>query len=189
MSDGPHRSLPMSRSWKRLAEFADNGNFGPPDICGAAAEALRECWRDDVPASVVEGVRGVFLQHQAGLFAEQRVEQLELLRPMAAGHGLARLFVDCASEVLNSGSTGETALVEAATNALFARAARAARQVEEHYCREATTPRAQNVRARLEEGIRDTDVHAVAREILAITPQTTQRRPPKHEGLDDGVSL
>lgn len=27
MSDGPHKSLPMRRAWRRLAEYADNRNF------------------------------------------------------------------------------------------------------------------------------------------------------------------
>ncbi len=189
MSDGPHRSLPMSRRWKRLAEFAENENFDPADISKAALRALAEDWHDGVPAPMMDGVRGVFLPQQAGLFPEQRIEPLEALEQMTAGHGLARLFVDCATASLNAGVTGEAALVDSLTNALVARAARGARQIEEHYCREATTALAKNVRARLEEGIRGVEFRGLARELLKLTPGTAERRSLKHQGLDDGVPL
>ncbi|MGE3712096.1 MAG: hypothetical protein AB7G35_20820, partial [Hyphomicrobiaceae bacterium] len=46
MSDGPHRSLIMSKAWKRLAERADIKAFDPAEVCAAVPTALAEDWRD-----------------------------------------------------------------------------------------------------------------------------------------------
>lgn len=189
MSDGPYRSLPMTRSWKRLAKFAQNQNFEPADICSAAVTALAKDWRAGVPPAVVDGIRNVFLAQQAGLFPEQRIEQLQALRRNTAGHGFAGLFFDCAVAVVHTGRSGEAALVEAANNALLVRASRGVRQVEEHYYREATTALANRVRGRLEDAIENTGVGALARQLLNIIPGPAPRRSMKRQGLDDGVPL
>ena len=49
MSDGPHRSLPMSRGWKQLARRAANKAFSPVEVCDALPAALHQDWRTEVP--------------------------------------------------------------------------------------------------------------------------------------------
>jgi hypothetical protein len=80
-------------------------------------------------------------------------------------------------------------MVQALTNALNDHAARGARQVEEHYCREATTPRAKKVRARIEQGISEANLKGLARTILGIDPRPSPRSISRKKGLDDGVKL
>jgi hypothetical protein len=41
MSDGPHRSLPMRRHWKDLAERAAKAAFSPDQVCEALPLALK----------------------------------------------------------------------------------------------------------------------------------------------------
>ena len=52
MSDGPHRSLDMPPSWKKLAERADNKAYVPEEVSEALPEALKQDWHAEVPASV-----------------------------------------------------------------------------------------------------------------------------------------
>jgi hypothetical protein len=79
---------------------------------------------------------------------------------------------------------------DALKSALNDRAAKGARQVEEHYFRESSAPRAQRVRERIEEGIRGADIGGLARKILGVDRSSPAVRPSlRQEGLDDGVKL
>lgn len=129
MSDGPYRSLPMSRDWKRLAEFSENENFDRADTCAAATNALAGTWRNEVPVVVVKGIRGVFLEQQPGLFIDAQISKMQALMEESAGYGFGRLLTDHAVAVLNEGRCGEAGLVEATRRALDAYSARAARQI------------------------------------------------------------
>lgn len=188
MSDGPYRSLPMPPGWRRFAEFAENRNFDPVDVCNAAVGALEEDWRLHVPPSVVEGIRKAFLDPQADLFADQRGRSLEELVPQTAGHGLGRLLLDHAVAKVRTGAVGEDALAEVGESALLTRGSRGIRQVEEHYCREGAGAQAKDVRGRLEDGCRAAPLNSLARELLQIGPRLP-RASLKHDDLDDGVAL
>lgn len=188
MSDGPYRSLPMSTAWRRLAEFCENQNFEPADIRDVAIKALESDWRDGVPEQVLDDIRSLFLDPQGDLFAQQRIDRLEALRRSTAGHGIARLFLDCAAASFGNGGSGVEALAEVGTNTLLTRASRGMRQVEEHYFRSATTALATSVRSRLEEACRTAPVESLARDLLKVGPRV-QRESSKHFDLDDGVSL
>ena len=99
------------------------------------------------------------------------------------------MTLDHAILISARGETGLDALVNATANALTDRAARGARQIEEHYCRQSTSPRAHEVRTRIEEAIGGTDVRGLARQILKLDPRPSTPVARKQEGLDDGVRL
>jgi len=190
MSDGPYKSLPMSRAWKRVAEFAQNENFETADICDAAIQALTRDWHANVPAPFVAAIRSAFLTRQTSLFAEQNAEHVQAFSDVTGVRGFGKLFADCATAVLASGESGESGLIQAASDALLARAARGVRQVEEHYYRKAPTALARTVRARLEAAITGTDLHTCAYRLLKVgREQPIERGSRKHEGLDDGVPM
>ena len=92
MSDGPYRSLPMSRGWKRLAKFAENANFDRADTCAAATHALSATWRNEVPAAIVKGIRDVFLEREPGLFSDMRLARIDAVVSDNAGYGLGRFI-------------------------------------------------------------------------------------------------
>jgi hypothetical protein len=188
MSDGPYKSLPMRRGWKKVAQWAENPAFAPEEICNAIIPALARDWNIDVPAELARSVEEI-LGVQQDLFKEQKVLRLESLRPITAGRGLGKVFLECAIQLAASGAAGPEAPVEAATNALAVRASRGAQHVEEHYCRKSTAPRAQNVRARIEQGIGNASLNDLARQLLKRDPALPSRTPPKQRGLDDGVRL
>ena len=188
MSDGPHRSLKMPRGWKNLAERADNKAYAPEEVRDALPEALEHDWRTEVPDSVCRRVRGILGDSQSSLFGDQRVELLEALRGETAGYALGNTFLDCAIHAAARGRSGDEGLREAAGEALTDRAARGARQVEEHYCRESTLHRAAHVRERIETGVTQSNIDRIAGRLVG-TDKSESSRPTKRTGLDDGVRL
>lgn len=188
MSDGPHRSLPMSRGWKKLAERADNAACVPEEIRDALLPALAHDWSSDIPHDFIQGIEAVS-RDQPGLFRDDKLSRLESLRSLTAGHGLARLVLDCAMETAaTNGDAGDLSL-DAVSKALEIRAARGAHQVEEHYCRRSNAPRAQKVRSGIEDGIAIAPLKDLARQLLKRDSVPARRSAPKKRGLDEGVKL
>jgi len=188
MSDGPHKSLPMRPGWRRVAERAASPAYEPADICDALQPALARDWGDEVPGELVRGLDEI-LRGPQHLFRDEQVRRLESLRPLTAAHGLGVLVLECAIEVAIAGDGDPDALVTAVANALALRASRGALQVEEHYCRASRTPRAQNVRTRIDQGIGGTSFTDLARQLLNRQAAPASRSPAKQQGLDDGVRL
>lgn len=178
----------MSRGWKCLAQFAENKNFQPEDICNAAVQALESDWHAGIPGTVVDGVRNAFLIQQGDLFAKAANDRLKALQREAAGYPMARLLIDCAAANLGREGSAEDSLAKAGASALMTRASRGVRSVEEHYLRDGTLAQARDVRARLEEGFRDAPFDGLARQFLNIGP-SLPRASRKHDDLDDGVPL
>lgn len=190
MSDGPYRSLPMSRGWKRLAQYAENENFGSSEACAAANSALDGTWRKEVPAVVVNELREVFFQPASDLFNDDRLKRIQEAGDEAAGYGLARQLTAHASSVLTEGLSGEVGFLEAIKRAVWDYAARARRQMEEHYCRAAPARLTQQVRQRISQAISAADFEGLARRWGGLDKRGGKRSVvPKHSGLDDGVAL
>ena len=81
------------------------------------------------------------------------------------------------------------AAVEAVAEALSIWSVRHVRQIEEHYCRDSTQRRGQNVRARIEQGIGAASLKGLALQFVKLGGTAVPRTPPKRTGLDDGVRL
>lgn len=189
MSDGPYRSLPMSRGWKRLAKFAENANFDHADTAAAATHALLTTWRNEVPAAIVKGVRDVFLEREPGLFSDMRHTRIDAVVSDNAGYGLGRMLGAHASSVLSEGLTGEAGLCEATRRTLDTYTARANRQIEEHYCREASARLTRQVRERIGQAIATADLDALARQCAGLEPRARRSGVRKHAGIDEGVAF
>lgn len=189
MSDGPYRSLPMSRAWKRLARLAENANFDATDTAAAAMRALASTWGNEVPSAVSSGLRDIFLEGDPGLFGDAQTTQAQALSRNAAGFGLGRLLTEHAVVVLSEGMHGEAALAETVQRALYAYAARAARQIEEHYCRGASGKLTSQVRQRIAGAIASADFNGLARQCSGLDPKVSRPRSIKRTSLDDGPPL
>lgn len=190
MSDGPYKSLPMSRGWKRLAQFAENENFNSTDTCAAANNALEGTWRKEVPAAILKEVREVFFEPAPDLFNDARLKRIEEAASDAAGYGLARRLTAHASSVLTEGLSGEVGFIEAIKRAVWDYAARARRQMEEHYCRTASSRLTQQVRQRISQAISTADFDGLARRWSGLDKHSRKRSGiAKHAGLDDGVAI
>jgi len=188
MSDGPHRSLPMPPGWKRVAERSANVAFSTDEISKALIPALEQTCRDEMSPALIGGVSAVIEAHEASLFKEDVRPKFEALREVA-GFGIGRAFLDNIMQLSPRGSAELDDLASAMTAALRDRAACGARQIEEHYCRKSTTPRAQNTRARIEQSIAGSPIESLARQILKLDVRDSVRPTLRQQGLDDGVRL
>jgi len=174
----------MRRSWKQVAECGDNRAFAPEEVSQTIVPALEQDWRAEVIPRFVETFCGL----PASLFKDQMESALEALRPVA-GIGLGRAALDHAIQLAAKGESGPDLPQKAIANALTERAAKGARQVEEHFLRKSTEPRAQRVRARIEEAISNCGaaINGLSQKILK-NDSGPSARVVKRQGLDDGVT-
>lgn len=189
MSDGPHKTLPMRPSWKRLSERADTASYAASEVGAAVCPALADDWRAEVPESIVQRVRMTVGADAGGsLFADQVDRDLVALRGLAPSP-LAGLFIDCARQAHAEGFRGEDACQAGAEAALSERAACGIRQVEEHYRRNTGMSSTDNVRSRLEAAIGEAPIRSLARELLTGRPGPVGRAPAKRTGIEEGPQL
>jgi len=177
----------MRKGWKLVAESADNQAFGTDEIGDAILPALEEDCRGEISPEFFGSLRKICGDQETLLFKHDVTPSLEGLRN-AAGAGLARAVLNYALQQAARGDSAKDIPESALKDALIDRAARGARQVEEHYCRESTTPRANRVRERIEQAIGSADIGGVARRILDPEAKL-ETQAPRRKGLDDGVKL
>jgi hypothetical protein len=178
----------MRQGWKRVAEGGANANFTTEQIAAAIGPALEQDCRAELDSGFLDDIRALFDTQENSLFKDDIRPHLEGLHAKA-GSGIGRVFLDNVAQLSEKGQADLDALARAMTAALIDRAARGARQVEEHYLRKTTTPRAQDTRARIEQSIGLTPIESLARQILKMETRSAPRPALRLEGLDDGVRL
>lgn len=194
MSDGPHRSLNMTRSWKRAAERSDKRSYSSEEVSESFVGALEKDCRREINPSFIDTAWRIFSDPEPSLFVAKISDQLEALRRQA-GSGIGRSVLDQAIFGAERGKTGREGLVEAMKNALADRSAKAIRQIQEHYCRESSnrhlvvlatkSPRKRRPQA---EAVRDMcRVHAAPHEHSRRWTDRTRRNlclgKPRHQKL------
>src|SRR5690242_21896062 len=107
MSDGPHRSLPMPKGWKRVAESADNRAFSAAEVREAIVPALEEDCLAEISFKFVQGLREIRAKDGESLFNSDAVTLLEGLRS-TAGPGLGRVVLEYAFKHAVNGLEAET---------------------------------------------------------------------------------
>jgi hypothetical protein len=188
MSDGPHRSLPMPPRWKRVAERGANVAFATEEITTVLIPALHQDCQSELNPELIEGIRSVFDDQGSSLFKDDPKPRLEALREVA-GCGIGATLLNNVMELSTAAAAELNDLANAMTAALEDRAARSARQIEEHYYRKSTAPRAVNTRQRLDQSIAASPLAALARQILKLDEKAPARQTVRMQGLDDGVRL
>lgn len=188
MSDGPHRSLPMRKGWKKLAERGDGKLHTVEQVRDAVPVALADDWRDERCDDFMKHVKRVLLgTDQNTLFKPYKDETVDALRKLpGSGYPMRRILVDTLVRAVEDGHTGERAMLQGAADALAIRCSAGARQVEEHYLRDSNERRAADVRTRIEEGASQSDFNAMARQFCKLEKASP---PNKYDGLDEGVSI
>jgi hypothetical protein len=176
----------MRRRWKLVAERADKRSYTVAEINEALVPALEQDCRDELSPEFIAGLRRV--AEEPSLFRDDAATRLEALRPLA-GSGLGRAVLDNVAPLAAAEIEGWSLLRESLKAAVQDRAHCGIRQVEEHYLREATTPRANNVRGRLQSSEASADLDGLVARVLSAQPIRGPRAPAKQTALDDGVRL
>ena len=186
MSDGPHRSLPLPRHWKRFAERMANSAYSVEERNEALEDALLQDFKGSPRAQLCEVLIGT---GQGQLFSERETMLSELARidQQFVGNNAAQALVSSAIQALHEGHSGIDALkyAECASADEVLRAA--SRSIEEHYHRKASVDDANTIRERLDairigrQGLGLPSVNVVSR---ANGPRIRRRT-----GLDEGPPL
>ena len=145
----------------------------------------RDCC-DEMSPEFIAGLRRV--AEEPSLFRDDAAARLEALRPLA-GSGMGRAVLDNVGPLAAADIEGWSLLRESLKAAVQDRAHCGIRQVEEHYLRKSTAPRAQKVRTRIEEGIGQAETNTLARRLLKLEPRESSSRTVRQKGLDDGVKI
>lgn len=189
MSDGPHRSLPMRKAWKNLAERADKRVYDQAEVAEAIPAALASDWNNEVSAPLVTALKRIFARKDNSLgITEIALKQLEGAKPLAAGSVFGANAVSWCEQVIHEGRLDLPALYEAVGNAAKERAFAGTRQVEEHYLRESSERRADGVRARLENAVSGTASSTLGSMLVDGTSEASAA-PRKRTEIDEGVAL
>lgn len=148
MTDGPHKSLPMPRHWKRVAKFADSDVYGDEEVEKALLVAVARDFRD-LPKKWLSNVGEILNDPEDTIFPESKTAKIDELRAIEGPSALAALLSDAiVSRLLdNAPKQGSQEQVVAQTFGIWI--SRHIRQTEEHYLRESSQGRAHHVQKRM----------------------------------------
>jgi hypothetical protein len=185
MSDGPLKSLPMQRHWKKLAERAANPSYTCDEVDeGLLPPLMREF--KEAPLSEIRAILGG--GEQGTLFNESRAAQLDAARQACRGSAAGNTLIDCAIKANANGMTGDAALRHALRNALEDRARAGCHQIEEYQYREEPRNGAK-VRDRLSEARMRCPYDRLASELMSNPKSNKSLRLRKRTGIDEGPPL
>lgn len=187
MSDGPHRSLPMGRRWKKLAECLDNPSFSREELCDRRDAAILGEFSREVSDTMMAGLRDILCSSDQGSLFAPSGEEIENLRPLSNGSPVGGLLLDCAIDAVNSGRIGEIALSAACSEAASELLERHSRGMAEHYQRETGAKRAAHFHTRLDSMHDGNSMSDLTRRLVEGGRAMTIRAPTRHTGLEDGV--
>lgn len=185
MSDGPHRSLKMSKVWKRLAEICEQAATPPQEVAEQLKLALAENWKT-VPQAAIDEIERILNSPQPSLFGITP-DSFDAVLPLLDGSPVGIRLVENAQEVASEGMSGEAAFREAIHRAVEEDLARHSRQVTEHYIRKGPKALADSVTARI--GAAGAVIEALSSEISQNGRPARIIKPSKRRELDDGVPL
>jgi hypothetical protein len=189
MSDGPHRSLPMGKRWKKLAECLDNASFSADDLCERRDFAILGEFAREVPDTLMSGLRDILRSSDQGSLFAPSGEEFENLRMHASGSSVGNLLLDCAIDAVNSGISGEAALAAACNETANEILDRHGRGMAEHYQRKTGAKRASHFQSRMQSVQDGRSMDALVNRIVQGGRATVIQAPTRHTGLDEGVSF
>lgn len=187
MSDGPYKTMKMSRPWKRLAKVAANPVHSVVEVAEAFQPALLNAWGDVRPAFAKE-IRAALGDNDRGnLFSEIAVAETQRLQA-AAQNPIEALLAGQACDIARDGQIGAAAYEAAIKATLDECALRRSRQMEEHYLVEGS-PDAGRLRAKLHSAIGSIGTDRLAAGIAAGDGVRSLAPKVDRTGLDGGPPL
>lgn len=187
MSDGPYKTMKMSRPWKGLAKIAANPAHSVAETAEAFRPALLNEWGAVRPAFAKE-VRAALGDNDRGnLFAEVAVSEAQRLQTVAQ-NPVEALLAAQACDVARDGQVGPSAYEAAVKATLVDRALHRSRQMEEHYLAEGSAD-AGRLRQKLHSAIPNIGTDRLAAGIAAGEGVRSLAQKVDRSGLDEGPPL
>lgn len=189
MSDGPHRSLPIGRRWKKLAECLDNPSFSTEDLRERRDAAILGEFAREVSDPIMAALRNILCNSEQGTLFAPTGGEIENLRSLSNGSPVGGLLLDCAIDAVNSGHIGEAALSAACSDTASEVFERHSRGMAEHFQRETGAKRATDFQMRLDSLHDGNSMTDLTSRIIQGGRALVIRPPTRHSGLEDGVAL
>lgn len=192
MSDGPYKSLPMSKSWKDVAERAHKASFSDEEREQSMCVALRKDVLRNVGQDYINAIGNILVDQQQGnLLADQAATEIDNITSQYSQSPLRDTMSANIQAALHSGKSGENALVEGVNLTLQDYGRGCARQVEEHYKRDARThserEKTVSVREIMARTLSSPAVGNLGQEIVGfVRGDALQTRLVKSSGIEDG---
>lgn len=185
MSDGPHRSLPLDRRWRRFTERAGNPNFTQGDVHEALTTALEADARRALSKSLLKSLATGLADRQISLDRNAEIRRLKQLR-LQARSDIARDLMDYV--ILKARSGQRRDLSHAMRRVLLNLGASRVRQIEEH-CLRHSSPQAELVPTRAAEALRTASLADPVQRLLDAGRVPAPTSHAAKTGLDDGIPL
>src|SRR5678815_1742149 len=118
MTGGPHKSLPMKRPWKKVAERAWNQSY----TCDQVAESIPLAVGKECDHRLVQKVRAALSSQEQSVLFPESVQSIalrvEALRLQCSGSSFGNNLIDAVIYGIYHGGTGSSSLREAVGAAL-----------------------------------------------------------------------
>lgn len=189
MSDGPHRSLPLRRAWKKVCEIADGRAHALEEVVEKIPAALAADVRGEIGEGLLKSLRRILTSEQPQLI-DDAAQQVAALRSQAASVMEIDL-VEAVGDALRDGKRGADAFQTGAEAVFEERGQAVTRSVVEHYLRKSPRARAAHVEQRVSDAIKQAGDRV--RDLAAgLVTGVMKRQLPNavdRSGLDDGPAF
>ncbi|RYG89105.1 MAG: hypothetical protein EON59_02160 [Alphaproteobacteria bacterium] len=189
MSDGPHRSLPLRRAWKKVCEIADGRAHAIEEVVEQIPAALAADAKGEIGESLLKRLRQILTSDQPQLI-DDTPQQVAALRSQAASVMEIDL-VEAVTDALRDGKRGADAFQTGAEAVVEERGQAVTRSVVEHYLRKSPLERAAHVEQRVSDALKQAGerVRDVATGIVTGVMDHALSKAVDRSGLDDGPAL
>lgn len=181
----------MRPAWRQVALRAEKRAWSAEDIGDAQGIAASKDFKREVHPEILTALNRIIgTSRQYPIFAEQVAEQFAKLRAITARGGFVESLIDYVDIALRNGRIGDIALKEAMQNTFQEHTSDCSRQIEEHAKRETNPKAAEQIRKRLEEGLRSKQFQSVVASLLDYDGSiAVPHKASKNRGLDAGPAL
>lgn len=189
MSDGPHRSLPLRRAWKKVCEIADGRAHALEEVAEKIPAALAADVRGEIGEGLLKSLRRILTSEQPQLI-DDAAQQVAALRSQAASVMEIDL-VEAVGDALRDGKRGADAFQTGAEAVFEERGQAVTRSVVEHYLRKSPQARAAHVEQRVSDAIRQAGdrVRDLASGLVTGVMKRQLPNAVDRSGLDDGPAF
>ncbi|WP_404425499.1 hypothetical protein [Thalassospira australica] len=187
MSDGPHRSLPLKRHWKRFAQKAANGAYSIEEV----QEELERALSKELKDARLDLLERIFLEEEQGqLFEDEKLERANRLLESVEGSTVFLTAAESAIETIMENKHGEEAIKHVLRSVADEIFQKHARSIEEHWQREAGYRGIRTIRNRLN-WLRSNFSYRKTSQPRSDASSTINRRNRNvsRTGLDEGPAL
>ena len=185
MSDGPHRTLKLTKPWRDLAECADKDAFSTEEAGQCLYKALIEAGAK-LP---IKDLIGIFSDPVQGHLFKEKIGELDNMATGCPGREGDALKLG-AQQAMRQGFDGDAIVHFAVKSALQSFAESNSLAIEEHWKRETTEQRTFNIREELSRVRSACDYSDVASQVISkASGGPLASSPSKKQGIDEGPSL